>query len=72
MADRAGLDDGRRAVGEALDGGQRGRQLVVGGVVGGVSGMQLRTSGSPVRWRWASIRPGVTTQPVASSTVAAG
>ena len=34
--------------------------------------MQLRTSGSPVRWRWASTMPGVTTQPVASSTAAPG
>ena len=37
---------------------------------GSRSGMQLRTSGSPVRCWWALIIPGVTTHPVASSTSA--
>ena len=36
------------------------------------SGMQLRTNGSPVKCWWALIMPGVTTQSVASITVASG
>ena len=39
---------------------------------GNRSGMQLRTSGSPVRCWWASIMPGVTTHVAASSTAASG